>query len=129
MTITLIPNEITMELLTDISVALHNVARDFLPTSQFVVHVSVHPPEVVLRVPGETNKAVQAALYELAESVKSVTVRTLPSLPLRYTVIGGSEASGIVIEPEPGAEPIYGHIIKAKVTHLVASSYQKGTNS
>lgn len=119
-------HEITMELMTDIATVLSSVARDLLPLVQFTVAVQHRPPAVVLRVPGATDKPIQALLKELAEASRDVTDKAIPSLPLRYTVVGGSEASGIAVTLKPGAEPVYGHVIKAKVDRLIASRALKG---
>lgn len=114
-----VQREITMELLTDIASALRSITRDFLPHTIFTIEAKAGPPQcVVLRVPGATSEPIQVTLKQLAESMRDVTDRTIPSLPLRYTVIGGSEASGIEITVKPGASPVYGHIIKAKPAWL-----------
>jgi hypothetical protein len=111
--------EITLELLTDIATALRNVGRDLMPLVPFTVNVQRWPvPCVVLRVPGATNKPIEALLHELAMGCRKVTDATLPSLPLRYTEIGGSEAAGIEVTVRPAAEPVYGHVIKAKLAWL-----------
>lgn len=116
-------NEITMELLTDIKSVLDSVARDLMPLVQFTVTTQTQPPAVVLRVPGQTNKPIEALLQELAEATRDVIDQTIPSLPLRYLVVGGSEAAGIEVTLQPGAEPVYGHIIKAKAEHLFAANF------
>jgi len=118
--------EITLELLTDLSTSIRNVARDFLPGRDFTVSVRREPAGIVLRVPGATSKPMEAALYELAQGLKTVLDRIIPSLPLRYMVIGGSEAAGIQITVQPGATPVYGHVIKAKVERLIASEALRG---
>lgn len=107
-------DEITMELLTDIATALQSVAKDYLPVQKFTVFLTTQPHAAVLQIPGSTSEAAEAALYDLASAVKASTDKTLPSLPLQYRVIGGSEAAGIEISAAPDANPVYGHIIKAK---------------
>lgn len=119
---TMVQDEITMELLGDIAKVLDSVARDILPLVPFVVSTQANPPAVVLSIPGQTGKPIQSLLQELAEATRDVTDKTIPSLPLRYMVIGGSEASGIEVTLKPGAEPVYGHIVKAKVDRLIASN-------
>lgn len=121
------PDEITMELLGDIAKALGSIARDLMPLINFTCDaIAGDPPCVRLVIPGQTDKPIQALLQELAETARDVTDKAIPSLPLRYMVIGGSEASGIEVTIHPGAEPVYGHIIKAKVDRLIASNALKG---
>lgn len=88
----------TMELLTDVATALQSVAKDYLPAT-FRIAVPHTPPQVVLQIPGATSAVAEAALRDLAAHCKAVTDKALPSLPLEYRVIGGSEAHGIVISP------------------------------
>lgn len=119
-------HEVTLDLLSDLSTALRNIARDFLPGRDFTVTTHRHPAAIVLRVPGATSKPMERALYELAQGTKTVLDRLIPSLPLQYMVIGGSEAAGIRITVKPGARPIYGHVIKAQVDRLKASAALQG---
>lgn len=114
--------EITMELLGDVAKVLDSVGRDLMPLVQFTVVTQSQPPAVVLRVPGQTNKPIEALLKELAEATRDVTDKAIPSLPLRYLVVGGSEAAGIEVTLKPGAQPVYGHIIKAKAEKLFAAN-------
>lgn len=120
-------DEITLELLSDISLALSSVARDLLPLVRFTCAVLSDPtPCVRFVIPGQTDKPIQALLQELAETTRDVTDKAIPSLKLRYMVIGGSEASGIEVTIQPGSTPVYGHVIKAKVDRLLASDALRG---
>lgn len=109
----------TMELLADVAQALRRVAHDYLP-GHFAVGLNQHPPAIELRVPGQTNAVVEAALHVLAEELKAVTDKNLPALPLKYVVIGGSEAAGIEITPEGEAlrYPTYHRLTRHDVGHL-----------
>lgn len=117
---TAIDNELVMELLGDIAKAVQPVAVDYLPMSTVKVMLQTTPPAVVIQIPGATNEPLQAALMDLAKGFKEVFDRGLPSLPLEYRVVGGSEAAGIEIRAKaiPDAEPIYPHIIKAKLAWI-----------
>lgn len=119
-------HEVTMELLSDIAAMLRSVSRDFLPASPVTVTVVAGPPPTVrLRLPGATGPPIQDLLRQLAEAARDVTDKALPSLPLRYKVIGGSEASGIEVTVRPGAAPVYGHVLKAKLAWLRPSELMR----
>lgn len=107
--------EITLELLSDIGKALRNIVRDFLPGITYSVNIERDPVRLVLFIPVPGNDALHLTLQELAKSTKAFSDRFLPSLPLIYRVIGGTEASGIEIIPKPGSDPVYGHVHKAKL--------------
>lgn len=119
--------EITAELMHDIARALEAVARGFLPVHAHHMKIVIQMAPVALielRIPEPTGAALEAALHELAGATKRATDEAIPSLPLRYTVIGGSEAAGIIIRPLPAeAPPVYGHIIKARIAWLKPSAW------
>ena len=115
--------EITMELLGDIARALQPVARDYLPMTTQKIMLQTTPPAVVLQIPGPTNKPLEAALYALAQAAKATFGAALPSLPLEYRVIGGSEAAGIEIRAKRDADPVYPHIIKARWAWIKPSAW------
>lgn len=113
-----VPDEATMELLTDIATAVKAVAGEFLPW-HFVVGIGQDPPLVEVRVPGATDAIRQAALKALLDATKETIDKAIPSLGVRYAVIGGSEASGLTITVKPkAAPPVYGHIIIARPSEL-----------
>lgn len=114
-----------MELLTDVATALQAVAKDYLPVQRFSVFLTTEPRGVVLQIPGATSPDAEAALYELAAASKATTDRALPSLPLTYRVIGGSEAAGIEIRAASAVKPTYGHIIKASLAWLSPSALMR----
>lgn len=119
-----------MELLSDVRTALASVARDLIPSAHQVT-LQARPPAVVLRIPGATNEATEAALHLLAGEMKAVAEATMPQLPLRFVVIGGSEAAGIEITPieapaEEAAYPYFHVIHRADLRHLRRTDYMKG---
>jgi hypothetical protein len=116
-------SEITLELLSDVASALRSVAKDALGDGSFSIHVYRRGLEaeadcVVLRVPGGASPAVRRTLAELVASVRAVTRRILPSLPLRISMVEGNEASGLEIAATPVGRPVYGHVIKARPAWL-----------
>lgn len=119
--------EITMTLLEDIETALRHVAADFLPTLHFQTFVTgpgqAEPPSVTLKLLAPADDVLLTALNELAQGFKAGLAESLPSLPLQFAVIGASEASGIIITPQPGAQPVYGHVIKLRPLWLRPSEW------
>ena len=90
---------ITQELLSDIERSLVNVTRDYFPSTHYQLRplVSLQPAGISLQVLGKTDATRESKLRQIAENAREVWAGLVPSLKLEWTVIGGSEAAGIIM--------------------------------
>ena len=69
----------------------------------------------------ETTEITMELLGDLATALRNVTSQAFPSLPMRIEVRMKPQPH-LVIIPDEAANPVYGHVIKAKVDKLVAAN-------
>lgn len=69
----------------------------------------------------ETTEITMELLSDLATALRAVTSQAFPSLPMQIEV-RMTPRPHLVIVPDDAASPIYGHVIQAKATTLLASN-------